>query len=134
MKDIIKVTAVALVVTILFSLCSCSVGRKRIDLTDYITVEYSSFNGYSYPRMSIDYDGLEKTIEYENMEKYFSKVNKKLYDSFKAWGDSVHFSDLFKVEFAENYSNLSNGDKIVINVSINDELELLGEDMKSVQK
>lgn len=132
---IFKIAILAVtVLTLIAALCSCSIGKKKIDLLDYMEITYYSFDGYATPRFELDKDLVEAEITVEKMEKYFSEVNGEEYEMFKAWGESVYFGDIFEVEFAETYSNLSNGDEIVINIRPTDELERAGETIKSVQK
>ena len=135
MKKAIKsVVSIAIISTLILTMCSCSIFRKRIDFEDYIEITYSSFNGHAYPHMKIDKSAIEDEITDEKLSKYFSKVCEQEYKMYSAWGESVVFSDIFEVEFAENYKNLSNGDEIIINILPSAMLEDEGETIKSIQK
>lgn len=134
-KNFLKsIIAFVMTLTLAFSLFSCSVGSKQIDLLDFLSITYSSFNEYATPHLNVDKDAIEEAISREKLEEYFSSVSKQKYDMYKAWGESVYFDDIFQIDFAEDYSNLSNGNTITVRIAPNEELSEVGETIKSIQK
>ena len=74
--------------------------RTSIDITKYIEIEYSGFNGYATA---------EATVNTSEMEELFE--NERLY---------YNFLNYYDIEI-ENNENLSNGDTVVVNIKITNE-------------
>ena len=74
--------------------------RTSIDVTKYIEIEYSGFNGYATA---------EATVNTSEMEELFE--NERLY---------YNFLNYYNIEI-ENNENLSNGDTVVVNIKITNE-------------
>ena len=134
MKNILKkVIAIVLTLSTLLTLCSCgAIGRTKVDIKDYVEVEFDGLNGYATASLNVDYDRLNDLVA-EDMQKFVSKITKDngelllfgLYD----------ISNYIKIDFKEDYSNLSNGDTVTVTVSAQEEtLKLFGIDYKDVEK
>lgn len=116
-----SVTILILVVLLIF--CSCnkdtgsgiSIGAKTVDLKDYITVCFGKYDGYSKPAFDIDYDGISGTFDIDKFNTYKEKLPDNVRFEIAYISSYAHF---FNYEFRENYENVSNGDKIYIDVTL----------------
>lgn len=127
-----KIIAVVLAISSLLALCSCSAGREKVDLKDFITIEFSKYNGYGTVSIDVDEDGIENLINYEKAEKFYAELTEDSREASLALAFMDEGTDMFSVELAENYENLSNGDKV--KVVVKSELEQYGCDIKDVAK
>lgn len=130
-----KVSAVVLSAATLLSLCSCSGIGKKVKPAEFITMTYETYNGYGHASMGVDYDAINDIVNDKSLNKAAKKAVKEYYkrdaDEIeelvlyqykieKNWTDEdFDFDDLFCFELAENYTNLSNGDKVTVNVELN---------------
>lgn len=71
----------------MLSLTSCSVTRKSIDLKDFVTVTFDSYNGFSSPEMEVDYQLLSHEFDTEKMVKFFKKVCPEDAQVYNEFGD-----------------------------------------------
>ena len=130
LKAVISLVLAVLTVTTVFS--SCSVGKTKIDIEDFVTVEFSSFNKHATPKLTIDYDALENLVEAEKMKKYFAKVNPQEAELYNYYGDSASLWTFIDIKFAEDYKNLANGDTVVVTAFPSSEMESEGQTMKDI--
>ncbi len=85
---------------------------KTVDLSEYIEVNYSGYDGYSRATYSIDRDGLEKAfIE--------AQENSNISDTEKAY-NALALTFMTSVKLSKS-SKLANGDKIEVRVEILDD-------------
>ncbi len=127
-----KVIAVVLALSSLLALCSCSAGREKIDLEDYITIEFSKYNGYGTASIDVDEDAIENLIDYEKAKKFHSELAEGNNELALELAFIESYTDLFDIDFEEDYENLKNGDKV--KVIVTSELEELGYDLKDIEK
>lgn len=124
-----------IVFIIVIVLGSCS--SESVKIEDYITVEYvPAYNGYAVPELIIDEDGLDALIDEEKVTSLFRYIaynNERIEDLY---GDADEFAedmadyyeyffDFFEVDFAEDYEGLKNGDKIIVNITLNEDFEYI---------
>lgn len=127
-----KVIAVVLALSSLLALCSCSAGREKIDLEDFITIEFSKYNGYGTASFDVDEDAIDYLIDREKAGEFLTKVAEKNNQLALELAFLDEYTDLFDFEFAEKYENLSNGDKVEIIVV--SELEEFGYEVEDIAK
>lgn len=127
-----KIIAVVLAISSLLALCSCSAGREKIDLEDYITIEFSKYNGYGTVSIDVDEEGIENLIDYEKKEEFYADLTEDNREASLALAFLDEGTDMFSVELAEEYENLSNGDKV--KVVVKSELEQFGCDINDIEK
>lgn len=127
-----KIIAVVLAISSLLALCSCSAGREKIDLEDFITIKFSKYNGYGTANINLDEEALEPLIDYEKASEFCAEIRELGGETTLSLAFLEKYTDLFSVEFVEEYENLSNGDKVKIVVK--SELEEIGYDLKDVEK
>lgn len=134
MKKIIKkVIAIVLTLSTLLTLCSCgAIGRTKVDIKDYVEVEFDGLNGYATASLNVDYDRLNDLVA-EDMQKFVSKITKD--NSELLLFGLYDIGNYIKIDFKEEYHNLSNGDTVTVTVSPQEEtLKLFGIDYKDVEK
>ncbi|MBQ3537185.1 MAG: hypothetical protein IJA39_01270 [Clostridia bacterium] len=125
---ILSAVLVLLIVMTSFSGCFSLVGKvvsgqKTVDLKDYIIVSFGEYEGYSDPTFDIDYDGIAATFDIEKFNKYKEKLPENVQFEITYISSYAHF---FSYSFRENYENVSNGDKIYIDVTLDPMFSDLG--------
>lgn len=134
MKKIQIVIAALTIVAVVLSVASCSVTRKKIDLKDYVSVEYTSFNGHAGAVLNINNEKLEEDIGVENLKKYFAKLNPDEARFYNSFGDYPEPSEIFTIQLKEKYENLSNGDAVVVEVVPGSLMEEKGQKISDCEK
>lgn len=109
-----KAIAILLAITTLISLCSCSVSGTTVNLEEYITVTFSTYNGYGSADLELDDDALEALIDSEKFIKFVNEVGETSDEAAALVQFVGSPTELFKVKLAEEYNNLSNGDKVKV--------------------
>ncbi len=127
-----KIIAVVLAISSLLALCSCSVGREKIDLENFITIEFSKYNGYGTVDLDVDEDSIEDLIDAEKAVEFYNELRGVSNEAALALAFIDSYTDFFKVELAEDYENLENGDKV--KVIVTSRCEELGYELKDVEK
>ena len=129
-----KVLAILLVITTLTTLCSCSIGKKKVDFKDYITVEYDGFNGYASAHLDYDLSSLNELVDEKKWGNFAEELTELKGDDAK-W--TLAFvsgcDDFFEMDLEEYYQNLSNGDTIIVNVSVSGDMEYLGVTLEDIE-
>lgn len=126
---------------LMLTLCSC--GSKTIDLTDeklaYLT--YNGCNGKATPVITVLNDEIKDEIDRDKAKKYIDKLvddlsrKDDLRDELdKKYKEIDVFDVFFDVEFDEAYTNLSNGDEVLVNVILSDAADDAGLEKKDVEK
>lgn len=112
-----KVYVAAGIVLLLIVVCVIAVtsGRKTIDLSDYVTIEFSGYNGRGIADLSFDQDAL-----LEDFSKKASDKNVAQWSSL--FGDLAYYSvfDYIDCEVTP-YEFLSNGDKAELQWDVDSE-------------
>lgn len=108
-------------------MCSCAssqnprpIFKKTINAEEYIAMEYGKYNGYSSPEIKVDYAALSKQIDAETFNEFVNTLSDELRWEIKMY-DCM--ADVFDIELKEDYDNVSNGDKIIVEISIESYLE-----------
>ena len=129
-----------LVTTMFFALCALLVGcntddnlssdKKTIRLEDFITIEYSSeYNGYATPTLVIDEEGLNSQIKDAKMKSYMEEILstnrdysaevEEILESMEEDPELIpNLSDFIRIDFAEEYDHVKNGDVLTVNVDL----------------
>lgn len=129
-----KIISLILALTTVLLLASCSIIRKSIDIKDFVTVTFDSYNGYSSPEMEVDYNIFTQQFDTEKMVRYFKKVCPEDAQLYNQYGDDKNISTYFSIEFEKDYHNLSNGDKVVVKPVVSEEMESAGQTIEDVEK
>lgn len=125
-KRFYKVTKIIMLLIAVLSLTAC--GKKKIDVTETLSLKYDGADGYGTVEIINAYDWEDealKAIGIENIEDFSS------------------LEDAFKIESAVSYevlpnNNLSNGDEVTVKVHIDEaeleeyQLKLIGSEKKFV--
>lgn len=136
----IKIIGLVLALSIvigLFAACSgtssggISIGAKTIDLKDYITIDYGKYNGYSEPVFDVDRVSMSTVFDTEKIGKFKKTLPESVQFEFNYITSYAHFFDF---DFAEDYNNISNGDKLIINVTLDSFLTDYGVTMEDFCK
>lgn len=123
-----KILLIGMIFATILVLCSC--GQKTVKLDKFIEITYSpAYEGYARPELTFNEEEFNKQVSYEAREKYAIKIakmtpeykeDKEYYDdmleAMKEFKSAPELSDWFYVDFSEDYSKLSNGDKIKVRV------------------
>lgn len=132
MKKLLTIT-----LTLISILLITGCGAKKVKVQDYIEIEYTpAYDGYAAPELVIDEEGLNSNINTKKVENLLRKALKESgeYEDFgeefeelvKDYSDSfANFSEFFDIDFADNYEKLSNGDKITVEVSADEDVAFM---------
>lgn len=145
--SIIKAVLSAILISVIgLSFCSCGV-KSKINLRDYIQLEFSGLDGKGKMSYNVDRDALNAQIPASKAAKYFAKLNKKTVkgkDDTEArlyamdYESPNGFFSFFCLEWDGNeysdYSDLSNGDKITVTVNPSDLMLQADQTFEDVEK
>lgn len=116
-KGIIAISAVFLCIVAAITATILLSNRKtRLSLNDYVSIEYDGYDGYGTADVIFDWDALEK--------KFAEIYGKKDIDEVKALSNALSLStleDSIRYDL-DKYDSLSNGDKITLTWSYDNEL------------
>lgn len=111
----------AVVLVALFAVLLCACGGGGVNMEDYVTVEFTGANGYGRADIDFDEDALVDDL-LKDHEKALKKAAKKseIYD-----GDAEFYAETLAELFyvRTEAENLSNKDKITVNVLFDGSLE-----------
>ena len=124
-----KIFLVLITLAMVTSFASCGVGAQKIDMRDYVTVTYDSFNGYATADIEVDKEGIMERIDNEKLVAFV----KEMIGYYPLYG-TMTAEDLFDFNFAEEYENLSNGDKIELVVDIDSSFLEFGVTLEEMEK
>lgn len=124
------VLSLILVLTLSLALAAC--GATTISLNEYVTVSFATYNGFGSPSLEIDKEGINTLVEKEKVVEYVSSLSKN--EIGAALAQEFTFSDLIDFQFKGSYENLSNGDKVEVEVVLNDLIAASGETLSSMQE
>ncbi len=135
-KKVFAVVAAVLVVMISV-ITVVSVLSKRVSVEKFIKTDNISVTGYNgYGKLSvsadevIDYDAVEDALGKKSSS---SESSQSLLDSFDDYFSSTTINTYIKAEYVKDYSNLSNGDIIEIEITADfDGINRLGYEKKLV--
>lgn len=97
--------------------------------------------------MDIDTDKVDELVDYKKVTKFVianSDVIQATLNQAKELGRNIKeeriieyyktdFSQLIKFELAEDYQNLSNGDKVLVNIDVSDDVKNMGKTLEDVE-
>lgn len=129
-----KMLRLLMIILLILSMASCSVSRKKIDIKDYVTVEYTSFEGHAEAKLKIDSEKLDEDIGIENLKKYFAKLNPDEARLYNTYGDYPEAREIFTIRLKEEYKNLSNGNTVVVEIVPGDLMEEKGKKISDCEK
>ena len=140
-KILLKIAAVSVIIATLFCFCSCG---KKTDVKNAITVEYNGSENHAKPALNINYDELDDLMNAQKAAKYLKKLAKeatKGMDQYEAafeamdfYEEDISFKTFFTVDFAKEYSELKNGDEVVVKFNPSSLLERHGQTLKDAEK
>lgn len=136
-KTVKKVIAIALVLSTLLTLCSCtSIGSEKINVEDYIEIIYDGFSGEADCRIDVDYEGMNALVDIDARNKKIAKLAKEYEidteDILVDWSD---MDSWIYVSLAENYEDISNGDKLKVIVEVSGRTaDMFGFTMEDVEE
>lgn len=87
-----------------------------IDFDKLLKVDFGQYNGYASPSVEIDYFYLENVVVKDFVNNFYRNTSNWTVKQLIT-GDS---EDWFYAEFDQYYSNLKNGDKIKVNIVLNE--------------
>lgn len=135
----------SLFIATIVTLASC--GVQTVKVQDYIEVMYSpSYNEYAEPELVIDTDGLnalmdsKKTIKYikslMNFDEEYKELVDEVVEALEEDQDMLpEFTDFFEIDFADDYDNLKNGDKVRVVIELESSLaDITDASVKDVSK
>ncbi len=93
-----------------------AIKAKTVDLSEYIKVSYSGYDGYGTATYSVDHEGLEKAFIKAQEKNSKAKETEKLYIASA-------LTYMVSVELSKD-DELANGDKIEVSIEISDDIYL----------
>lgn len=100
--------------------------KEKVDLNDYVTVEFSGYDGNGYADVRFDYTTFESDVD-----AILEKKHVKNKDSW--WSDVYYVENAFSCSITPT-SGLSNGDKVTVSYTLQNEsikdykVELVGDE------
>lgn len=100
-------------------------GKKKIDVMETLSLKYDGVNGYGTAELSNEYSWEEEALEAAEIK----------IDDLESWDDVSNIENAVSYELSPT-ENLSNGDEIIVKVSIDNEavkkykINLVGEEKK----
>ena len=128
-RRIIAVAAALLILALLISIPFLILGgTKEVELGNYVSVTYGdTYSGYASPKVTLNTELLDSLVDSPKMEEFVSTVLGIQKEAINDRGelfdrsDIPDFSDLFFVRFAEEYTNVKNGDTLIVQFKIRSE-------------
>lgn len=133
-KSIKFITAVIMLVAILLGAASCSAGGKAVDLQDFATVQFSSFDKHGKADLTVDYNAIMQKLDTKKAQKYFKKVCPEDAELYRQFGDDANLTTYLTIEFAQDYKNLANGDKVVVTAKPSDKMVSANQTLEDIEK
>ena len=111
-----KIIALIAVVALALSLTAC--GSTKINMKDYVTVDIVGYDGYAKAEMTVDSEAINACVDNDKLAKKLAKLDKGN-ELWEQMASMYMLSDLVSVELAEEYTDLSNGDVVKVEVKVN---------------
>lgn len=138
MKNIFKkAIAVILTISTLLTLCSCgAIGKTKIKVEDYIEITYDGFSGEAVCRIDVDYEGMNSLVDVKSRNKNLSNLAKEYdIDAQELIEELAEMRSWIYVSLAEDYENISNGDKLKVIVEVSSRISnIFGFTMDDVEE
>ncbi len=109
------VLALILLVTIM------SGGRTKVDMKDYITVTFTGLDSKGTASMTVDYNALAKVANITSNKKSNSELSNMIYMLGEEWVKFELLNEGIECTL-ENAKELSNGDKVTVKVTADDDV------------
>ena len=130
-KNIKKTVATLLVLSSIILMIGCksegeSVSKSekdntpKLNIKDCISVEFSGFDGHGDADLKIDDKAIDDQVDAEKFSKYIEPYLTSTYLK------GITLSKTIDIDFKEIYSNLSNGDTVIVIVSLPETLKAQG--------
>ncbi len=130
-KKIFKtVIGIVLICAIVTSLSAC--GKTSISLKEHVTVTFSTYEGFGEAKISVDENAINNLVDKESVKAYIKSLSSN--QAITELSEMVNFSDLLSFNLKENYKNLSNGDEVQVEVTINEMMALAGATLENLQE
>ena len=133
-KSIKLIITVIILAAILLGTASCSAGGKTINLQDFATVQFSSFDRHGKADLSVDYNAIMPKLDTQKAQKYFKKVCPEDAVLYRQFGDDANITTYLTIEFAQDYKNLANGDIVIVTAKPSDKMASANQTLEDVEK
>ena len=127
-------SAVALLLIIVLPIVF-GVGKTKVDMNDYMTVNFDGANGYGSYTTRVEYDLLDPMVEHKDLMKYCKKLAKNEEYSWVPYAveDWTDFFDIEMTSYQEN-GKLYNGDFLIFEIVLDEDIENSDLTVKDVAK
>lgn len=119
---------ITLVIITAFASCGGIDTTKEITTQDYVTVVYDGNSGYATASITVD----EATLMQEFDQQKLSETFESLMGIPSS--ESVDVFDFFEYKFANEYTNLSNGDTVDVVVVVSEQLSEQGKTLDDIKQ
>lgn len=125
----------SIILTIIFAAMLCACGssgsssgsifssKTTIDAKNYISINFGKYDGYSSPEIEVDFEAMSSKIDVDTFNEFKNSFTGELKWELDMYDNRA---DVFDIDLAENYQNISNGDKIVVIITAEPYLESEG--------
>ena len=110
MKKIVKLFLIMTVIAMCLSLTACGGSTTKVELSQYLSVSYTGYNGNGTPRIDFDF----ADFEYGIMSQWKDKDKMEKLGELTAVETTITYA-------ADVSEGLSNGDTITVKISLNEE-------------
>lgn len=131
MKKTVKLIICATLVFV-FALAFTGCGKTKVNFEDYISVEFNGYDTRGIVSLEVNNDAIDDLVEQKKIEKYIGKLPNG--EQLLMWTGNIRLSQFFNIKLKDTYQDLSNGDKIVVEIEIVKDLEYMGVTFESLQK
>ena len=140
MKNTKSYLSIILTLVFVAMLCACGSSeggsggsifssKTTIDAKDYISINFGKYDGYAVPEIQVDFEAMSEKIDVETFNNFKNSFTGELRWELDMYDNRA---DVFDIDFSENYENLSNGDKVIVKITIEPYLESEGLTLKKL--
>ncbi len=112
-----RIISLALLCALMLSLTAC--GPRKLDVSDFIEVEFSGVNGSGTATLTVDRAGLNEFAEEKLHFSEKMQASTQGNSLAQAFMSNITFADLLYIDFEEYYTNLSNKENVHVIVTMN---------------
>lgn len=131
MKKTVKLIICATLIFV-FALAFTGCGKTKVNFEDYISVEFNGYDTRGIVSLEVNNDAIDDLVEQKKIEKYIGKLPDG--EQLLMWTGNIRLSQFFNIKLKDTYQDLSNGDKIVVEIEIVKDFEYMGVTFESLQK
>ena len=115
MKKTVKLIICATLIFV-FALAFTGCGKTKVNFEDYISVEFNGYDTRGVVSLEVNNDAIDDLVEQKKIEKYIGKLPDG--EQLLMWTGNIRLSQFFNIKLKDTYQDLSNGDKIVVEIEI----------------